>query len=188
METASNLDDEKMKSMARSKLYYAERGNLSSAEIEELVTYEYGGGPRTVQEQVRRYYLLLKVENPKAAKKLLKGANRIQLENIHTETDACDLCILLSRHINGFVIYPDYTQEARDEMTRKYQLPLKTMTAKAEKPYNVWHHGECMRAEWKAWRQGRPNILGYGMSEEEAVNDLRYRVQPDHDGTLDGLG
>ncbi len=26
------------------------------------------------------------------------------------------------------------------------------------------------------------------MTEERAIDDLRYCVQPDHDGTLDGLG
>jgi len=41
---------------------------------------------------------------------------------------------------------------------------------------------------WKAWREGRPTVLGYGLTEENAINDLKYNVQPDHDGTLDGEG
>ena len=41
---------------------------------------------------------------------------------------------------------------------------------------------------WKAWRDGRSNVIGYAMTKKGAINDLKYSVQPDHDGTLDGAG
>ena len=40
----------------------------------------------------------------------------------------------------------------------------------------------------KAYREGRETVLGYGNGEQEAIDDLKYAVQPDWDGTLDGEG
>ena len=31
---------------------------------------------------------------------------------------------------------------------------------------------------WLAWRQGRPRVRGYGLTEEEAIYDLVHNVQP----------
>ena len=44
------------------------------------------------------------------------------------------------------------------------------------------------RVTWRAWREGRPRIFGYGTSEEMAIRDLKYTVQPDWTGELDGEG
>lgn len=35
---------------------------------------------------------------------------------------------------------------------------------------------ECVR--WWAWRESRPNVRGYGETEEGAINDLVRFVQP----------
>ncbi|MES2215750.1 MAG: hypothetical protein V4481_00455 [Patescibacteria group bacterium] len=176
--------------MEHARCRYERRGVLTRAEIDEVIGYDFVSGPSTVRAQVRRYYLKVKEQvSPKRADQMLRETERLHLDQVHTDEEAHDLCVILSRYIHGFVIYPDLLPEVRDEMSRKYQLPLKMMTVKTEKPYHVWHHGErSTRVQWKAWRQGRPTILGYGMTEDEAIADLRYLVQPDHDGTLDGLG
>lgn len=48
--------------------------------------------------------------------------------------------------------------------------------------------GRDKTVRWKAWREGRPTVLGYGMTRLEAIEDVMYRVQPDHDGDLDHMG
>lgn len=181
------IDQEKQHAMARARSLYIENGKLTEAEVEELVGYECVAGPTTVDGQIRRYFLIVKHNRPKAAAQMLKRAKPLLEKGVRTEQEIHDLSLVLVQYINGFVICPEVTQEIRDEMAREFPLPLKTLTAMAEKPYHVWRR-KSDQVQWKAWRQGRPTILGYGMTEEEAIDDLRYRVQPDHDGTLDGLG
>ncbi len=181
------IDQEKQDAMARAKCMYIENGNLTEAEAEELVGYEFVAGPATVECQIRWYFLKIKHNRPKAAAQILKEVEPLLSQGVRTEQEVHDLSVVLVRYIDGFVIYPELTQEMSDEMAQEFPRPLKTLTVMADKPYQVWHR-KSQRVQWKAWRQGRPTVLGYGMTEQEAIDDLRYRVQPDHDGTLDGLG
>lgn len=46
---------------------------------------------------------------------------------------------------------------------------------------------EATEPQFKAWRNQRPNIFGYGVTPEAAIEDLRFCVQPDRDGQWDGV-
>ena len=174
--------------MERTKLRYKEVGNLSSGEIEEIIGYDFIAGPDTVRKQVRRYYLQIKSRRPEKAAQLLSEVEPLLKKGVQTEQEVHDLSIVLDRYMHGFVIFPELTQEMKNERAQNFTRPLTTLTSKADKPFQVWHHGRSITALYKAWRQGRPTIIGYGMTEQEAIDELRYVIQPDFDGTLDGLG
>lgn len=180
-------DQEKQEAMLRAKGMYAANGNLAPNEIEELVCYEFIKSPTTLEEQIRRYFLMVKRDSPERAARLLKEIRPLLKKDARTEQEIHDLSLVLARFVSGACLVLPLTQEARDEMAQEFPLPLKVLTLGSEEPYQVWR-GRSHWAKWKAWRQGRPAVLGYGMTEEEAVDDLRYRVQPDLDGTLDGFG
>lgn len=161
---------------------------LSVAEIEELLGYEFVVGPSSIEGQIRRYYLLVKRDcQPSRAEQMLKEVKPFLKRGVRNDQDVHDLSIVLSRHISGFVIHLPPTKEMQDEMAVKHPLPLKIRTSRASKCFQVWR-GRSKIVQYKAWRIGRPTIIGYGMTEQEAIDDLRYRVQPDLDGTLDGKG
>lgn len=164
-------------------------GHFTSEEIEEYIGYEFVDGPGTVYKQIRRYYLLLTSRGRrKQADEMLAETASFLDRRVEKEQDVHDLSVILARYISGFHVHPDLPQEVLDEKAQEFSLPLKTVTVRADQPYRVWHHEESQWAQWKAWRQGRPTVLGYGPTETAAIEDLRYVVQPDHDGTLDGLG
>lgn len=163
-------------------------GNLTHAEIEEYVGYEFLNCPITVEDQIRCYFLKIKSGNPQKAAQFLKETDPLLENCVYTEQEVHDLSVVLARYFNGAHIRLPYTQEMRDEMAQNFLLPLKTITCVSDVPYQVWRWTGSQKVKWKAWRQGRPTILGYGMTEEEAIEDLWYFVCPDLDGTLDGLG
>ena len=183
----TGMDQEKQDAMDNARRMYASNRNLTNDEVEEYLGYEFVAGPVAIEDQVRRYFLMVKSQRPKKALQLLKETKPLLKRGVRTEQEVHDLSLVLARYISGFVINAPLTQEMRDEMAQEFPRPLKIITVMSEEPYFVWR-GRSQLAKWKAWRQGRPTVLGYGMTEEEAVDDLRYRVQPDHDGTLDGLG
>jgi hypothetical protein len=41
---------------------------------------------------------------------------------------------------------------------------------------------EAREPQYKAWRIQRPNVFGYGITPDAAIEDLRFCVQPDRDG------
>lgn len=163
-------------------------GNLTEDEIQELSGYEFDAGPDTVRKQVRRYFLKLKSSQPEKAGILLENVEPFLQKKVETEQEVYDLSIIIAEFFNGVIIHPELTPEVRAEMEQKFPLPLKTLTTMAENPYQRWDGYKSQMVQWKAWRQGRPTVCGYGMTEQEAIDDLRYCVQPDHHGTLDGLG
>ncbi len=67
-------------------------------------------------------------------------------------------------------------------------MPLKIFTEKKDREYAVGRGGSLKYYSWVAWRDTRPTVRGYGKTEIEAIDDLKYSVQPDWDGTLDGEG
>jgi hypothetical protein len=66
--------------------------------------------------------------------------------------------------------------------------PLKINTEMAVKPFAIDRSRGTEMVQYKAWREGRPHVIGYGMTPEEAEYDLKNNVQPDWDGSLDGEG
>ena len=62
---------------------------------------------------------------------------------------------------------------------------MKTITEKYYRPFAVDQGRGRRVVQWSAWREGRPNVRGYGMTKAEAIHDLREHVQPDFNGTLD---
>jgi hypothetical protein len=184
----SEIDKETQDAMANARRRLAEGGNLTSSEVEEFIGYDFIAGPTTVENQIRRYFLIVKSDNPGRAVQLLKETEPLLKKGVRTDQEIHDLSLVLNRFISGFILTLPLTREMRDEISQNFSRPLKMITIESNEPYQVWRRGRSQWAKWKAWRQGRPTTLGYGMTEEEAVYDLRYRVQPDHDGTLDGLG
>jgi hypothetical protein len=183
----SEMDQEKQGTIVNVRRMYAANGNLTESEIEEFISYEFIARPTTLEDQIRRYFLMVKSNRPEKAVLLFEETEPILKKDVGTDQKIHDLSLVLDRYIKGFVLIAPLTQERLDEMAQDFPRPLKMITIESDEPYQVWR-GTSQWAKWKAWRQGRPTVLGYGMTEEEAVEDLRYRVQPDHDGTLDGLG
>ena len=70
------------------------------------------------------------------------------------------------------------------------EKPLQIHALKCDKPFTFRQPGgtKAITANVIAWREGIPTTIGYGMREEEATSDLRYRVAPDWNGDLDGAG
>jgi len=53
----------------------------------------------------------------------------------------------------------------------------------------AYGYGEfCRPYRFQAWREGRETTLGHGMTEQGAIDHLRFAVQPDWTGELDGEG
>lgn len=67
-------------------------------------------------------------------------------------------------------------------------MAMRIVTEDAGQEYYVGKGGVSVPYRWKAWRDQRPLVIGYGLTEQEAIDDLKYRVQPDHTGELDGEG
>ncbi|MDD5614932.1 MAG: hypothetical protein PHH85_01885 [Candidatus Methanoperedens sp.] len=51
-------------------------------------------------------------------------------------------------------------------------------TDEFEHPFSIDQGAGFRQAKFRAWRKGRPNVKGYGMTKEEAINDLTQNVQP----------
>ncbi len=153
-----------------------------------MVNYCTISPPTTVKEQIRKYVLEVKDTNPSKAEKFATEITPLlSKDTFSTEQDIHDLSLVISQYMHGFHLYADLTEEVKSAIDHNHPRPLKTLTKVADTPYQVWK-GKSRTVLWKAWREGRPTVVGYGMTEQEAVDELRYVIQPDHDGTLDGLG
>jgi len=162
---------------------------FTAAELEERIDYAFRRGAFTVYEQIRQLYLdLVEGRGRAVAEQMLQAAASFLDRRVESEQDVHDLCQLLALYSPGCSIRPDLPPQAIAELSGDYSLPLSTITVRADSPYQVWVDGSSQRAQWKAWREGQPTAVGYGMSEQEAVEDLRYAIKPDSDGSLDGLG
>lgn len=58
-------------------------------------------------------------------------------------------------------------------------------TEKYHRPFLVGRGRAFETVLWTAWRKVRPKVKGYGMTEDQAINDLVHHVQPDWNSTLD---
>lgn len=66
----------------------------------------------------------------------------------------------------------------------KGQCPIYT-----RKMSRVYGYGElCCPYLFVAWREGNETVLGYGMTEQGAIDHLKYATQPDWTGEMDGEG
>jgi hypothetical protein len=184
--------EELVKDMKEWKRRFMYSGKLTEAEANELVNFEIVTGPTGLEQQLRRYYLLVKRDcEPRTAKRMWKKVFPLIRKGASDEQSVHDVSVVLEEFVSGFVIYMDEMPEAKAEESQTFPLPLRTITQKASRPFQVYDAARLPKSRvalWKAWRQGRPTVLGYGMTEEDAIRDLKYNVQPDHDGTLDGEG
>ncbi len=78
-------------------------GNLTSQEIDELIGFEFKG-PSSVDEQVRRYFLRFKSEEPDSAAQMIAETDPILQEGIHSVDDVKTLCLTLYKHMSKFII------------------------------------------------------------------------------------
>ena len=87
-----------------SRLFYdqlQQNGNLSTAEIRELVSFEFGGkalAELPVRNQARRYYLKLKNDFPQKAK-----AMRSALANANMD-DPAAISLILNQYVSGSIV------------------------------------------------------------------------------------
>jgi len=81
-------------------------GNLNEVEIKEFGDLEFNEqqGLDTVSQQVRRYYLKIKSEDPQRAESMLSDIGDIDDATME-ESDILKLCANLHKHISGFQIY-----------------------------------------------------------------------------------
>jgi len=93
----------KEQSMERFRQFLVSTKNCSDEEICELVRFEYQQGAVTVTEQVRRYYLKTKSENPGRAEEL-RIATELFGDTLTIE-EVGELCKQLYRFHRGFVIH-----------------------------------------------------------------------------------
>ena len=79
-------------------------GNLTRHEIRELEQFEFREGPSTIDQQVRRYHLKLKSENPERAARVLAETSPIISQGSHSIGDVEKLCRTLHGYLSGFLI------------------------------------------------------------------------------------
>lgn len=65
---------------------------------------------------------------------------------------------------------------------------MKILTKEHDRNFVVGQGFGFRTVRWQAWRQSRPNVRGYGKTEEEAIDDLVHNVQPLSAEELDVLG
>jgi|GEM_PF-4243941 len=181
------MNADKQEALQNARERYICDSRLSLTEIDELLNFEFISGPVTIEEQLRRYYLLIKRDGLKTFDKMWKDVKPFIKKGVINDQDVHDLSVVLNKYISGFCINLPLTKEMKAEMAKEYPLPLTLCTSQAPKPYKIWRGGS-ETVQFKVWRIGRPTVCGYGVTLDEAVEDLRYRVQPDHTGELDGLG
>ena len=79
-------------------------GYLTEPEIEELLKLEFADVPLSVPQQLRRYYLKLKVERPAKATQLWNAIPRTYKRRVTSKKAVKRLCAILYKFWNGFVI------------------------------------------------------------------------------------
>lgn len=55
---------------------------------------------------------------------------------------------------------------------------VRIITKKAERDFLVGQGYGFRTVRWRAWREPRPKVRGYGKTEQEAIEDLVKNVQP----------
>lgn len=105
-ENTSNYDPIKEKAEARENFEQRLRlgGNLESAEIKELVDFEFEGGLDSVQKQVRRYYLKLKSEYLSAARFMFSDVGIVGEDDQLSDGDVQRIKNVVEQYISGAVI------------------------------------------------------------------------------------
>lgn len=97
----SNIKEERM--AARRAEWIA--AGLDPAEADELVQFEFVCSGNTLEEQLRRYYLKVKVDVSAArAEQMLSAMSGFTTETVRNLDDAARLCATLRQFVSGFVI------------------------------------------------------------------------------------
>ena len=97
--------DEEIKREAKTHFesMWRKRGNLTEDEIREYSNFEYELGPITITDQLRRYYLKIKEDDPVWAEQLHFELPTFKEEEL-TEGTIITLCHVLYKYISGFVL------------------------------------------------------------------------------------
>lgn len=81
--------------------------SLSEKEIGELVYFEFWTGPNTVLEQMYRYFLKVKSNNPVKAQEMWKSVEAVFHSDARMKDKIPMFAGILSRYISGFVLRYD---------------------------------------------------------------------------------
>lgn len=65
------------------------------------------------------------------------------------------------------------------------KIITKRIVKERERPHCL---GSGRQYRWEAYRESYPNVCGYGLTEQDAIDHLKYAVMPDWNGNLDGEG
>lgn len=98
----ADIQEEVIESRRKLKL----TGNLTEKEIEEFINFQFYIGPDTVKEQLRRYFLMVKVCRPDLASKLQIELDEKIGNSIDNNLDLSivDIAIILNKYVSGFLI------------------------------------------------------------------------------------
>jgi len=97
-------ESQKREMIIHSERHYRTEGNLTDSEIEEYIRFEFRHGPRTIDEQVRRYYLMVKRGSPNRASEMMEKASPYLDNGTRNINDVQGLCLVLYQYLSGFLI------------------------------------------------------------------------------------
>ncbi len=95
---------EKLESIIHFERQYRTEGNLTASEIKEYIRFEFRHGPRTIDEQVRRYYLMVKRGSPHRAFEMMEKASPYLDNEARNIDQVRNLCLVLYQYLSGFLI------------------------------------------------------------------------------------
>lgn len=82
------------------------KGNLNESEIQEYLGFEFGEEPMGIKNQLRRYFLKLKTDDPEqAAEFLAELPVLIEKDILLTEAEVVAFCQILRKYFSGFALY-----------------------------------------------------------------------------------
>lgn len=102
--------NEKLAAMKGFEQSLKSSGNLSADEVNTLVAFEFVTGPKTIEDQVSRYHLKIKVEDPQKAKEFVAKVEGI--------TEPRALSVSVAEFIDGAVI------RSEDGVTYSSGMPI----------------------------------------------------------------
>lgn len=80
-------------------------GNLTDREIEELIGYQFISGAKTICEQIRAYYLRLKIDNPEKATEMLLDISPYLVKDKFFYEELEEIRLILGKYWSGYVLY-----------------------------------------------------------------------------------
>lgn len=106
MRIESNDFDEKAEARTKYEKQLRAQGTLSNEEIKELADFEFQGSDSidSIKRQIRRYYLIIKIENPKGAISFRDKIGIVGEDDQLTPDDLAKINAIVKGEISGSVL------------------------------------------------------------------------------------